>query len=44
VTGIAGDLGAARTAAYEAADKIEFAGMQFRRDIALAAAEGHVRS
>jgi phosphoribosylamine---glycine ligase len=44
VTGIAGDLGAARTAAYEAADKIESAGMQFRRDIALAAAEGHVRS
>jgi phosphoribosylamine--glycine ligase len=44
VTGIAGDLGAARTAAYEAADKIEFAGMQFRRDIALVAAEGHVRS
>ena len=44
VTGIAGDLGAARAAAYEAADKIEFAGMQFRRDIALAAAEGHVRS
>jgi phosphoribosylamine---glycine ligase len=44
VTGIAGDLGAARTAAYEAADKIEFSGMQFRRDIALAAAEGHVRS
>ena len=44
VTGIAGDLGAARGAAYEAADRIEFAGMQFRRDIALAAAEGHVRS
>ena len=44
VTGIAGDLGAARAAAYEAADRIEFAGMQFRRDIALAAAEGHVRS
>ena len=44
VTGIADDLGAARAAAYEAADKIEFAGVQFRRDIALAAAEGHVRS
>ena len=44
VTGIAGDLGTARAAAYEAADKIEFAGMQFRRDIALAAAEGHVHS
>ena len=44
VTGTAGDRGAARIAAYEAADKIEFAGMQFRRDIALAAAEGHVRS
>jgi phosphoribosylamine--glycine ligase len=44
VTAIADDLGAARAAAYEAAHKIEFAGMQFRRDIALAAAEGHVRS
>jgi phosphoribosylamine--glycine ligase len=44
VTGIAGDLGTARAAAYEAADKIEFAGMQFRRDIALAATEGHVHS
>jgi phosphoribosylamine--glycine ligase len=44
VTGIAGDLGTARAAAYEAADEIEFAGMQFRRDIALAAAEGHVHS
>ncbi|HEX3268348.1 MAG TPA: phosphoribosylamine--glycine ligase [Gaiellaceae bacterium] len=44
VTATAEDLAAARAAAYEAAHKIEFAGMQFRRDIALAAAEGHVRS
>jgi len=30
-------------AAYEAASRITFAGMRFRRDIGLAAAEGHVR-
>ena len=44
VTGIADDLGAARAAAYEAVDRIAFAGMRFRRDIAVAAAEGHVHS
>jgi phosphoribosylamine---glycine ligase len=44
VTGLGGDLPSARTAAYEAVDVISFAGMRFRGDIALAAAEGHVRS
>ena len=44
VTAAAEDLVAARTAAYEAVGRITFAGMRFRRDIALAAAEGHVRS
>jgi len=44
VTGTADDLSSARAAAYEAAAKIVFDGMQFRRDIALTAAEGHVRS
>jgi phosphoribosylamine---glycine ligase len=44
VTGAADDLSTARAAAYEAAAKIVFDGMQFRRDIALTAAEGHVRS
>jgi phosphoribosylamine--glycine ligase len=44
VTGVADDLSGAREAAYEAAAKIGFDGMQFRRDIALNAAEGHVRS
>ena len=44
VTGVADDLSGAREAAYEAAAKIGFDGMQFRRDIALSAAEGHVRS
>jgi phosphoribosylamine--glycine ligase len=44
VTGAADDLSSARDAAYEAAAKIVFDGMQFRRDIALTAAEGHVRS
>jgi phosphoribosylamine---glycine ligase len=44
VTGVADDLSGAREAAYEAAAKIVFDGMQFRRDIALTAAEGHVRS
>ena len=44
VTAVGEDLAAARSAAYEAASRIAFAGMRFRRDIALAAAEGHVRS
>jgi phosphoribosylamine---glycine ligase len=44
VTATGDDVGAARAAAYEAADRISFAGMRLRRDIALAAAEGHVRS
>jgi phosphoribosylamine---glycine ligase len=44
VTGVADDLSGAREAAYAAAAKIGFDGMQFRRDIALNAAEGHVRS
>jgi phosphoribosylamine--glycine ligase len=44
VTALGDDLVAARSAAYEAVDRISFAGMHFRRDIALAAAEGHVRS
>ena len=37
------DLPAARTTAYDAAARISFAGMRLRRDIGLAAAEGHVR-
>jgi phosphoribosylamine---glycine ligase len=44
VTGVADDLSGAREAAYEAAAKIVFDGMQFRRDIALTAAGGHVLS
>jgi phosphoribosylamine--glycine ligase len=44
VTALGDDLPAARAAAYEAVDRISFAGMQYRSDIALAAAEGHVRS
>ena len=44
VTGLGDDLPAARAAAYEAVGAISFAGMRFRGDIALAAAEGHVRS
>ena len=43
VTATGDDLVAARAAAYEAVDRISFAGMRFRRDIGLAAAEGHVR-
>jgi phosphoribosylamine-glycine ligase len=30
--------------AYEAADRISFAGMRLRRDIAQAAAQGHVHT
>ena len=44
VTGLGDDLPSARAAAYEAVERISFAGMRFRHDIALAAAEGHVRS
>jgi phosphoribosylamine--glycine ligase len=44
VTAVGDDLVAARTAAYEAVSRIGFAGKRFRRDIGLAAAEGHVRS
>ncbi len=40
VTGLGGTVGAARAAAYAAADQIEFAGARRREDIALAAAEG----
>jgi phosphoribosylamine---glycine ligase len=44
VTGLGDDLPAARVATYEAVGSISFAGMRFRSDIALAAAEEHVRS
>jgi phosphoribosylamine---glycine ligase len=43
VTATGDDVAGARTAAYEAADRVSFGGMRLRRDIALAAAEGHVR-
>jgi phosphoribosylamine--glycine ligase len=43
VTAVGADLVEARTAAYEAVDRISFAGMHARRDIGLVAAEGHVR-
>jgi phosphoribosylamine--glycine ligase len=43
VTATGDDLVAARNVAYEAAERISFAGMRFRKDIGLAAAEGHVR-
>jgi phosphoribosylamine--glycine ligase len=42
VTATGDDLVSARTAAYEAVERISFAGMRFRQDIGLAAAEGHV--
>jgi phosphoribosylamine--glycine ligase len=44
VSAAAADLPAARARAYDAASKISFAGMRYRRDIALRAAEAHVRS
>jgi phosphoribosylamine--glycine ligase len=44
VTATGADVAAARELAYEAVGRISFAGMQYRRDIALSAAEGHVRS
>jgi len=40
VTGVAETLAAARDAAYEAASRIEFAGVRYRTDIAAAAAGG----
>ena len=43
VTATGEDLPAARAVAYDAAARISFAGMRFRGDIGLAAAEGHVR-
>ncbi|HVE98757.1 MAG TPA: phosphoribosylamine--glycine ligase [Mycobacteriales bacterium] len=42
VTATAGDLSAARQAAYEAVSRIHYPGAQWRRDIAEAAAEGRV--
>jgi phosphoribosylamine--glycine ligase len=44
VTATGDDLEVARARAYEAVSRISFTGMRFRRDIARAAAEGHVRS
>jgi phosphoribosylamine---glycine ligase len=44
VTATGEDVGVARAAAYQAVDRISFAGMRFRRDIGLAAAEQHVRA
>jgi phosphoribosylamine--glycine ligase len=44
VTATGDDVAAARALAYEAVGGISFDGMQHRHDIALAAAEGHVRS
>jgi phosphoribosylamine---glycine ligase len=44
VTAAGDDIATARDKAYEAVNRISFAGMRFRRDIAQAAAEGHVRS
>ncbi len=40
VTGLGETIAAARTAAYDAADRIEFEGARRREDIALAAADG----
>jgi phosphoribosylamine---glycine ligase len=44
VTATGHDVGAARATAYEAVDRVSFAGMRFRRDIGLAGAEEHVRA
>ena len=44
VTATGEDIGVARASAYEAVDRISFAGRRFRRDIGLAAAEQHVRT
>jgi phosphoribosylamine--glycine ligase len=43
VTAAGDDVAAARGKAYEAVSRISFAGMRFRRDIAQAAEEEHVR-
>ncbi len=42
VTAVGDDLAAARVAAYDAAARISFSGMRFRRDVALAAVESRV--
>jgi phosphoribosylamine--glycine ligase len=44
VTATGDDVAGARKSAYEAVSRISFTGMRFRRDIALAATEDHVRS
>jgi phosphoribosylamine--glycine ligase len=44
VTAAGDDVAAARENAYEAVSRISFSGMHYRRDIAQAAAEGHVRT
>jgi phosphoribosylamine--glycine ligase len=44
VTATGDDVGQARSRAYDAVSRISFAGMRYRRDIALEAAESHVRS
>jgi len=44
VTATGADVATARALAYEAVSRISFAGMHYRRDIALSAAEEHVRS
>jgi phosphoribosylamine---glycine ligase len=44
VTAAGDDVAAARENAYEAVRRISFSGMHYRRDIAQAAAEGHVRT
>ena len=44
VTAAGADVAAARENAYEAVSRISFSGMHYRRDIAQAAAEGHVRT
>ena len=44
VTGLGATIAEARTAAYDAADLIEFDGVRRREDIALAAAEGQMVS
>jgi phosphoribosylamine--glycine ligase len=44
VTGLGDTVAGARDAAYAAVDRIEFEGMRYRSDIALAAAGGRVLS
>jgi phosphoribosylamine--glycine ligase len=43
VTATGDDVAAARDRAYDAAGRISFAGMRYRRDVALAATQEHVR-